>query len=320
MTGFPFANLARKHRTSNCDQKSAPFPFQPALINKDPAPHITPFPINLPIDLGRYIIELSARHDPRTACQLLLVSRQVHDWVKPLLCSFILADDEHTSARVMRAALKLHTPEKLRLGVQTFGVQLGEAEESAQFLQICVNIKDLAIWSNWDRYLAQLTFHIQNLRPRTVTLPLVPVFGQTPDFRQPFFGDVTHLVVYDAPFLWAKWTTLHYMPSLTHLAYRFYSYSPSAFAYLRALLKKCINLEQLVIFTGPDFNGAAGFDKKLLEDDRFVLTPIPNEHRDWEDFVTGGTSNVWAYAKRITSLKRRMRNVRSYSHGQNLRW
>lgn len=209
----------------------------------------------------------------------------------------------------MRAALEQNAPEILRLHVKTFGIHFGEAEEAALLLQICVNIKHLAIWTSWDRYFGQIKFQVQNLRPSTVTLKLVPIFGAMPDFRHPFFGNVSHLVIYDAPYFWTKWDSLHLMPSLTHLALRFYSFSPSAFAYLRVLLKKRTKLEQIIVFTGSDVKAAtAGFDKELLGDARLLLARLPDEHRDWQDFATGGTSNVWAHAKRKALLKKRMQD------------
>ncbi|TFK74703.1 hypothetical protein BDN72DRAFT_893040 [Pluteus cervinus] len=298
--------VARALKASHIRPSQRSKPQESPQLAPLPGPTLRPFPVDLPLDLCRYIFELAARHDPRTASELLLVSRLVHIWIKPVMYCVVLLDSPTRLSRIMRRRTMKNVHGDVHdLGryVKAVGVKVREACQTTAFLSACPNIKHLACWSDSDLYLSLIKPSFLHLRPHSLSLSLSPVFD-VPDFQDPFFSEITHLHILDSACYWRKWDAFHMMPSLTHLAFSCISFHPDTFECLKRLLRDSPNLRQLVLLTGPWFRGPVGVDRELLGDIRVVFVQETDPMADWKDFAMGGDDNMWAYAEKITALRR----------------
>src|SRR5882762_4788554 len=202
-----------------------------------------------PLDIERLIIEYAAREDNRTALRLALVSRCAQSWsvencvhssiahssfpnsfskilrVEPIIYRFV---DLH-SVRAKKSFLEsLEVSTKPRsfynrcikiLFVPFDHTPAREWDDGIEtvikLLPYCQGVEYLFWWICPDRKDARLVDLLSNMRPKRLDADFINLLGSTQsDFSLPFFDNITHLVVSEAP---PNWTAIQALPCLSHL-------------------------------------------------------------------------------------------------------
>jgi hypothetical protein len=185
------------------------------------------------------------------------------------------------------------------------------ADDLRRVLSCCASATNIACWySRRDSYdipsdaeLASLT---APLRPRWLSVDLTFFLGlgqAKPDFRLPFFSNITHLDAVDTMDRWITWSGFEFMPCLTHLSLQLEEYNErGALEFSDTVLLRCHALQILLLFLG-------GNDLPPHKDPRLVLWECPQDFiGDWEGRFSG-EPDIWTIAEEVAERQRRIQKL-----------
>jgi hypothetical protein len=87
-------------------------------------------------------------------------------------------------------------------------------DAAIKILPYCQGVEYLFWWISPDRKDTRLTYLLSNMRPKRLDADFTNLLGTQTDFSLPFFDNITHLVVSNAP---PNWTAIWAVPRLSHL-------------------------------------------------------------------------------------------------------
>lgn len=174
--------------------------------------------------------------------------------------------------------------------------------DAERILTVCQGVINLACWPMGGKPLFPL---ISTLRPERLSINTSGLFGMNthPDFRHPFFQNVTHLEIVD--WLWTSWSGLELLPRMTHLALDLDNYNESVVARLRRILESCRSL-LVCLCLAPSDNAMIEASNVLaeIEDVRLVILSEADVLENWETSLRGGNDAChWEFAEELIAAK-----------------
>ncbi|KAJ7879473.1 hypothetical protein B0H14DRAFT_2341367, partial [Mycena olivaceomarginata] len=173
----------------------------------------------LPYELERQILELSARAHPKHAPQLALVSRYVQIWVEAVIYeTIVLGGIGRSKQDLFWSTLSLRPPNFFSKNVRHLHLTSGVSYTRARHLiSVCTNLSTLTCWAKSSQHqrgaaLRRLSIDADMLWPRNGP-------NTVPDLTHPVFASLTHLEIVN-PRSGFDWSPLldGSVPHLTHLA------------------------------------------------------------------------------------------------------
>ncbi|KAJ6542196.1 hypothetical protein DFH09DRAFT_46827 [Mycena vulgaris] len=268
------------------------------------------FPMTLPPELQREILEFVALSNPRSIPKLLLVAKHVKAWIEPLLYRVftvadrgVVPDTDHLriTSRTFLKILDAKSPSFFQDHVRHVAMLSGATvAENQRILSKCSGIVGLG--------LAHVSAE-PALLPVLARLPLVRLavapevlFGSFGvDFGHAMFSRLTHLDLYYS-FPSDAWQIgLSQIPNLTHLSFSCLAQP----AFFRGVLAYCTGLEifALVFQDVYSLEDRVQEYKFFEEDSRAVLMIVDSFLQDWELGAEGGDDH-WVRADSFVTKRR----------------
>ncbi|CAA7270697.1 unnamed protein product [Cyclocybe aegerita] len=239
---------------------------------------------------------------------MVLVARRVRQWLEPELYRIIRSGDDGKVIPPLYKSNYPHTvagrtPDLERIArfgphVRHILLQNRPSEEIGKILQLCPNVRNLAIWiiHGSCRHLVPILEVLKSLR-RLSFDPSYFFQDYYDDWKVPLdlpaFSRLTHLEIINASPHWKKWKKLASMHALTHLALA----GIVDGALVERILKECQHLELLVTFyldkPSMDLQIASKRDLRAVQ-----LRSVTNHLEHWECGARGG-EDFWVTAEKV---------------------
>ncbi|KAF7371120.1 hypothetical protein MSAN_00747200 [Mycena sanguinolenta] len=256
----------------------------------------------LPPEIEREIFEITAQF-PGNAVNLVLVARRTQIWIERLIYDTVILSDEEICNKFMRT-LDSRPPQFFADNVRSLCVP-GDVGAlcTMRVLKACQGVVNLAIWLDKPQDTPLFPF-ISSLRPTRLSVNMHGLYGSgcKPDFKHPFFSNITHLELVD----WLTWAAYigSLSPHLTHLAVDFDLHLQDSETRLRDVLASCQSLVVCIALVSDDesmivvANGLAG-----IEDPRLVILSESNVIENWESSLQRTDASLWSFAEDIVAAK-----------------
>ncbi|KAE9392580.1 hypothetical protein BT96DRAFT_967386 [Gymnopus androsaceus JB14] len=235
---------------------------------------------DLPVELGRSILEIAAREELKTALNLSLVCRQLKEWIQPLVYEMVTLGSGDI-------VLFLRT------------MEIFPPDFFARYT--CTGVSSLACWVDF----------LGSSPP----VPFPQLFHQLPLRR--FSIEVTHfrgIILLDCTWIdsltcldlvfWDEdsilLSELQYLPALTHLAL-FLQHTDVEDSSLAYILSVTPALQVLCIVIDED--DLERFEHATRVDPRIVCVPHPESVPDWEAPYRG-LPDIWSHAEEVVEERR----------------
>ncbi|KIM82430.1 hypothetical protein PILCRDRAFT_820270 [Piloderma croceum F 1598] len=177
-----------------------------------------------PSDIERLIFECASRDDTQTALRLALVSRRAQCWVESIIYRFVNLYPARTKNAFIQSLEVTTKPSSFYNRCikilflpfcRTFKREWGDDIETAvKLLPYCQGAEYVFLWISPDYVDMRLKDLLINMRPKRLDADLMNLLGATqPDFSLPFFDNVTHLVISQAP---KNCIAIRALPHLSH--------------------------------------------------------------------------------------------------------
>ncbi|TFK68745.1 hypothetical protein BDN72DRAFT_841437 [Pluteus cervinus] len=254
-----------------------------------------------PPELEREIMEETARSYPGSAVSLALVSRRARMWMETFIYETV------TLSTIAICERFLYTMKQRPLSFFVAHVKSlcipGDIppSDAEKVLVVCQGVVNLACWPMNGPPLFHL---VSDLRPKRLSINTSGMFGVNvpPDFRHPFFQNVTHLEIVD--WLWCSWSGLEFIPCLTHLALDLDNYHDGVVDRLRQIMSSCRTLAVCICFV-PSDRAMIQAQKAVsnIDDKRLVVLSDSDPLENWEASLKGDRggsyASLWEFATAI---------------------
>ncbi|KAF5386456.1 hypothetical protein D9757_005926 [Collybiopsis confluens] len=259
---------------------------------------------DLPVELQRSILEVTARMDLKTALNLSLVCHQLHEWIQPLIYEMVTLGrgDVALFLRTMAmfpADFFVRYVKRLCLTVSV------RPHDARTILQTCTGVSNLACWVDFMGISPASPF-----RHLFYPLPLRRLSIEVGHFRQLGFSECVwtgSLTCLDIVF-WDQGplvlSELRFLPSLARLSL-YLSQSDVDEPSLLSILSATPTLQILVLVVEED--DLDRFEHTTRIDPRIVCMPHPPTVPDWEA-PHRGLPDLWSHAEEIVDERRRAAN------------
>ncbi|THV04774.1 hypothetical protein K435DRAFT_648876 [Dendrothele bispora CBS 962.96] len=265
---------------------------------------------DLPVELGRDILEIAARTHHRNALNLALVSRQISEWIRPVIYEMVTlgSSDAILFIRTMDSTPASFFARNVRVLCLTVSTRPADA---FRILQTCTGVTSLACWVDFHRVAPRVPFQVPlaQLPLRRLSVEI----GQFMELPLPhclWLTTLTHLNL----IFWVRHGSievpgLELFPSLTHLSISLRGSDVdetsligllSAGRFLRIL---CIVLDE------HEYEHIGDRDTTVI-DPRIVYMPRSDNVPDWEAPYRG-QPDTWFHAEE--AVAEQMANYRSRS-------
>ncbi|KAF8175660.1 hypothetical protein K438DRAFT_1979556 [Mycena galopus ATCC 62051] len=255
---------------------------------------------SFPPELEREIFETTAMRYPDFIPTLLLVCRQVHMWIEPLLYRVITISNLTENPSRLLSAVEAKPTDFLKRSVRHVSIY-DPSGPYENLLAKCSGTINLVLDDDLD--LNVLPF-VANMCLQRLSLSVGSPFSHS---DLPFFASVTHLdffhgSIHGGPLQWENWAGLVSLPVLTHLAL-----SPTiATDILAQVMEGCPRLVMAVVPAYAwDRAAAISFARDLtLTDPRVVVMVVGTDPEvDWKLGAWGG-DDFWIRAAAFLEQKR----------------
>nr|GAT44609.1 predicted protein [Mycena chlorophos] len=286
------------------------------------------FDPRLPLDLERLVLEEAAMENPVAIPKLMLIAKRVKYWLEPLLYRLVLISHFEKLAGIPNAPPDIlmsvaertrHTrPGLLSFAVESlflatspsksrYGICGPNAKASmTDILSACTGVSKLLATEKMAPYIPFLAA----MPLRYLTIDTRGLFEPAPrDFSHSLFRNVTHLELLDVQdpkdTHADEWAGLTELPSLTHLAFNFFSLC--APIHDATLAPACTSLRAIVLLRPQNEYQAprdiAQWSAGLAADPRFAYIGQADFQQDWVRSARGERT-YWCLADVV--VKRRM--------------
>ncbi|KAJ7200057.1 hypothetical protein C8J57DRAFT_1736752 [Mycena rebaudengoi] len=258
-------------------------------------------------ELERVVFETAAFLYHTQIPTLLLVAQRIHRWLQPHLYRVLVSSKRIPSWNRLPSIGDPLLPEQAAL-LQKHARHffLHSPFMVTEIFAVCTAVQSLACYCRMDPLL--FIPYLDRIRPQLLCVDTEGLFAGPPDFGHSLFSSITHLKLLDddiSAYSDESWMGLASLPSLTHLAFEYFSIVPARL--LHMLLEEREILQMLIlIVANKEFLSDTDSPVSALptHDVRFIVAACSDYFGDW---IRGawGKADVWVRADNFIRLKRR---------------
>ncbi|EKM76710.1 hypothetical protein AGABI1DRAFT_44363 [Agaricus bisporus var. burnettii JB137-S8] len=260
---------------------------------------------NLPVELQREILWMSALENTRDAIELVRVSKKAYHWISPIIYNMVTLGSADTV--LFMRTLDSKPAGFFAINVKSLCLSISvEPRDAERILAVCTGVRSLAFWVDYLSTLPSASLYslISPLSLRNLSIEVQHLHalchGKPGEFGSP--GDPWHarLIQLDIVF-WEddeEPGVLSYLTQLKSLS-RLGLWNPHGFVdegFVSHILDACERLDILLLVIDED---EFAHNPPAFQDPRVVLMPYPAQIiQDWEASFTG-QPNTWSLAMEI---------------------
>ncbi|KAJ7263470.1 hypothetical protein C8J57DRAFT_1470772 [Mycena rebaudengoi] len=268
----------------------------------------------LPPELERAVFETAALLYHTQIPTLMLVAQRFHTWLQPILYRVLVSAGSKVISRRHRFPpiddeLLPERAALLQKHVRHLSIQYPYASTLAdihRLLAVFTALRGLACYCE----MLDPSFipYLDRIRPKLLCVDAENLFAGPPDFGHSLFSSITHFELLDddiSAYSDKSWKSLASLPSLTHLAFNYYSDVPMGLLNLLLEEHKRLQVLILIVVNKEILNDTDNPVSALpTHDVRFVVAACSHYLEDW---IRGawGQADLWVRADNFVRQKRR---------------